>query len=51
MYKRSDTWLVTPSRNLLKPNTNLNRDQILTQRRGENHSKTYSSKPDSVTGA
>ena len=34
-YIRSNTWLVKHSRNLLKPNTYLKRDHILTQRGGE----------------
>ena len=50
-YIRSDKWLVKHSRNLVKPNSYLERDQILTQCGGENHSKTRSSKPDSVTDA
>ena len=39
-YIRRDTWLVKYSRNLVKPNTYLKRDHILTQRGGENRSKT-----------
>ena len=39
-YIDSDTWLVKHSRNLVKPNTYLKRDHILTQRGGENRSKT-----------
>ena len=39
-YIHRDTWLTKHSRNLVKPNTYIKRDQILTQLGGENRSKT-----------